>query len=83
MMRPNVAGAVACVAGQAAFGVNDALIKLVMARLSEPVAVVLRGVMVVPLLVLIVLVQFRVLARARRSPTPGADSALSRRAVAV
>ena len=30
MSNPNFIGAAACVAGQAAFGVNDALIKLAM-----------------------------------------------------
>ena len=49
-MRPNIKGAIFCTVGQAAFGVNDALIKLVMVRVPEPMAVFVRGIMVLPLL---------------------------------
>ena len=52
-MSANVRGAAACVLGQAAFGVNDALMKLVMGATSEPLAVFVRGVMVVPILALV------------------------------
>ena len=57
MPRPassaNVHGAAACVLGTAAFGVNDALMKLVMGATSEPQAVFIRGLMVAPILLLV------------------------------
>ena len=50
-LSPNIKGAAFCTIGQAAFGINDAIMKLVMVRVSEPLAVFVRGAMVVPLLV--------------------------------
>lgn len=51
MLSANARGAILCTAGQVAFGLNDALMKLVMERTSEPHAVVVRGLFVLPLLV--------------------------------
>mmetsp|Transcript_21318 Transcript_21318/g.43115 ORF Transcript_21318/g.43115 Transcript_21318/m.43115 type:complete len:350 (-) Transcript_21318:115-1164(-) len=49
-LTANMRGAAGCVFGQAAFGINDALIKLAMERISQPMAVLLRSLLVVPLL---------------------------------
>ena len=54
---PNVRGAVTCTLGTAAFVVNDALVKLVMANASEPLAVATRNSLALPFILALCLFQ--------------------------